>query len=263
MRIMRSLVHNRVELVEAYAEARQPLPDTRLDTIFATLCEAAVISARLHFTGNVEIVLRLDRHEGTGAGPAIRAAVLTDKIAAWFPRNRGLADCADRIARLGKLFVRDVTGVFAKSLGAQGKPFVRQEARRKAPGKVLDLLDRIAPSEMLKVERMADLAGREREWLADDIANLRRAVHGDAHFTRLMKQLKVEANVPFLPTTAVELKTLARKMVGIPTGEARLHRRKQRPRFADTNPARPPRIAAMKCKLSPRGAVQSTAYFSD
>ncbi|MDX2143870.1 MAG: hypothetical protein SFV19_10990 [Rhodospirillaceae bacterium] len=260
---MRSLVHNRVELIEAYAEARQPLDAANLDALFTTLCEVAVKRARDHFGGNIEVIVQLDRREGSGAGPAIRTTILTDKVAAWFPRHRSLSETAGHIARIGKLFARDVAGHLAAALGTPGKPFVRQEVRRKAPGKVLDLLDRIAPAEMLKVERVADLAAREREWLADDIANLRRAVHGDVHFTRLMSQLKREANVAFLPTTTADLKTLSRKLVGVPTGEARLHRRRRCPAFADPKRAAPLCILAMKCTLNRRGAVQGASYHSD
>jgi hypothetical protein len=210
----------------------------------------------------VEIMVHVDRRAGSGAGPAVRVTILTPRMAAWFPRQRTLRQSASQIVQAGKVFARDLKGELAKMLGG-GRQLGRQELRRKAPGKMLDLIERIEPAHMLRVETMGDLAARERDWLGDEIANLRRAVHSDSHFARLMMRLKKETAVGFLPTTTAELTTLSRKMVGVPQGESHLRRRRARPTFAAAAPRGQRTVAAMKCRLERDGSVSAITYFSN
>jgi hypothetical protein len=260
---MRALVHNRIELVEAYALARRPMDARALDRIVAALVDILIAAAQAHFRAGVEVLLHADGRAGRGHGPAFRLAVQTADVAAWFPRGRTLVDSAADAQRRGKLFVRDVISRLEGLLGTSGKALRRREHRRKAPGKLADLIERIAPAEMLKVERFAELAAKEREWLSDDIANLRRSVHSEAVFSRLMRRLRSETQVAFLPAATVELTTLGRKMVGVPIAETRLHRRRRMPRFAGTPPERPVGVIAVKCRLDRVGAQSGRAYYSD
>jgi hypothetical protein len=258
---MRALAHNRLELVEAYAELRRPLEDAALDAAVTTMAEAMAAAGQAHFGAMVELVLHVERRRGQGHGPAFRVTALTSRLSAWFPPQSGLRAAARQAALRGRRFARDVLAALAAVARRESNAIARREVRRKAPGKLLDLFDRIEPARVLGVARRNDLAARERDWLGDDIANLRRAVHSDAMFARLMTRLRRETEVPFLPARPEELKTLRRKMVGVPVSERRLHRRRALPRFAAA--AGPRDAVALRFSFARDGKAKPAQYFGD
>lgn len=260
---MRALTQNRIELVESYAELPRPLDDVSLDRLADQLLEVAADAGRKRFPGPCEILIHIEPREGAGAGPAVRVTVMAASLSKWFPRSGALRVHAQTMAQRGQLFVRSVLGALTPWAATGRKKLGRTELRRKAPGKLLDLFERIEPAGMLKVERFDDLAAREKEWLSDEIANLRRAVHSDKMFAVLMQRLRKETEVPFLPARIQDLKSLAKKMVGVPLAERRLHRRRAFPRFADRARHRLVKALACKLTLNRSGTVCATAYFSD
>jgi hypothetical protein len=249
---MKSFLHERVELAEAYALGRGPMEADDLNALFRDAGVAAVAAAKTHFGPGVELLVHLER---TPKGPALRATVTARTLGKWFPRGKSLRAAAGALNQRGRLFTRHVIAAVAKHCGG----VARKEERRKAPGKLSDLWDRISPAGMLQVARFADLAAKERTWLSDEIASLRRTVHGAAKFTRLMTRLKSETRVSFLPTTDAELANLKSKLVGVASEERHLHLRRRKPSFAGQE--REPAAILARMHIGARGVV--TTYYSD
>ena len=70
---MKSLLHDRIELAEAYALGKRMLDGVEMDALFGRVSAAAVQSATAHFGGGAEVLLHLER---TAKGPALRATVM-------------------------------------------------------------------------------------------------------------------------------------------------------------------------------------------
>ena len=258
---MRALTHNRLEIVETYADVRRFIDPDSLDHLVADLTTAMAMAGQRRFGRAVELLLHVERREGRGIGPAVRISAMTARLGAWLPRKQRLRTAAQDIATRGQLFARDMLAALTKLTGSGRDALVRTELRRKAPGKLIDLFDRIEPARMLKVDRFEDLAAREREWLSDEIANLRRAVHSEAIFAQLMKRLRQETQVPFLPVRISDLKTLQHKLVGVPVKDAHLQRRRHPPRFVSDNRGKPIKAIAVKTVLDNQGGIRTPQYF--
>ncbi|MSO98026.1 MAG: hypothetical protein EXR11_07395 [Rhodospirillaceae bacterium] len=258
---MRALTHNRLEIVETYADVRRPIDADNLDQLVADLTTAMTMAGQRRFGRSVELLLHVERREGRGIGPAVRVSAMTARLGAWLPLRQRLRTAAQDIAARGQMFARDMLAALTKLTGSGRDALVRTELRRKAPGKLIDLFDRIEPARMLKVERFENLAAHEREWLSDEIANLRRAVHSEAIFAQLMKRLRQETQVPFLPVRIADLKTLQQKLVGVPVNDAHLQRRRHTPRFVGVDRGKPIKVIAVKTVLDSRGSVRPPQYF--
>jgi hypothetical protein len=254
---VKALTHNRIELVEVYAEVRAPLDGDGLDALVDRALAAAVTAARRHVGRDAEVLVHVARGTGKGAGATVRATVLAPSPAAFFPRGTRLDACAAELLDRGRLFVRDLTAALASAYGRRA--LGRTEHRRKAPGKLAGLYRRIEPAALLNVSAMAALAEAERGWLTAEIAGLLRSVHNPAAFARLMARIRRETGVAFLPTRPEDVAEPARRLVGVSDRERRLKRRKTRPRFAEAGARRPPGAVAARTDL--RAGV--TVWFGD
>lgn len=228
---MKSLLHNRVELVELYFEARTALDDAGRDALVEALVAAGAAAARKRFGAVVELLINIERGSGKGAAAACRMTIATAKPSTWFKPGGSLESIATDLDRRGTMFVRDMLAAASTSFGGSRRAIGRKEHRRKAPGKILELLRRMKPAGVLNVASLADLAAGERAWLTEHIGALMRTVHSPAVFKRLMQRLKRETAVGFVPSDPAEIENLASKLIGVSERE-RLHRRRTRPMFA-------------------------------
>ncbi|MDX2224443.1 MAG: hypothetical protein SFV21_16950 [Rhodospirillaceae bacterium] len=258
---MKALTHNRIELVEVYAELRAPLDDAALDGLVDRLIAAAAPAAVRRYGPGVEVLIHVGRGaargSGRGVGATVRAAVQAASAERCFPRGTPLDACAADLLDRGGLFVRDLTAALAAAYGRRA--LGRTEHRRKAPGKIAALYRRIEPAALLKVSSMTALAETERGWLTAEIAGLLRSVHSPAAFARLMARIRRETGVGFLPIRPDEVAEPARRLVGVSDQERRLKRRRTPPRFAAVGAGRPHGLVAARLD----GRSGAPAWFGD
>jgi hypothetical protein len=253
---MKSLMLNRVELVELYVEARAAIDDGALDRLVDTSLDAAVASARARFAGPVEVLVHVTRGGGRGTAAACRVTVAATGARPLLVRGLTLEAAARDLDRRGTLFVRDMLSVISRVLGGGPRALGRKEHRRKAPGKILELVRRMTPTGVLGVSDNAQLAARERGWLADQSAALMRSVHSPALFARIMKRLRAETGVEFVPADPADFDNLSSKLVGVSDREQTLHRRRERPRFKDRT------TRAVTARVAGRRDGAGVAWFS-
>lgn len=253
---MKSLLHGRIELVEVYVEMRAVIDDGALDLLVDITTDGAVVSASANFRPPIDIVVHVARGSGHGVAATCRVTIATSVMAAAFPRAKSLESEALELDRRGTRLARDLFAAIARAFGARA--IGRKEHRRKAPGKIRDLLQRMKPAGVLGVASIARLAAREKSVLSDHSAALMRSVHSPELFRRLMERLKRETSVAFVPSNPADFENLASKLVGVSDREQRLHRRQARPRFKSSDPG----VSALAARLTLGRGPLRTAWFS-
>ena len=126
------------------------------------------------------------------------------------------------------------------------------------------MIDAIYAGVAIGAVKEARLKSAEHKFILNKLAGLCRTVHSDRTISILLKRIKHETAVAFLPESKAGLTLFwEKKMIGVKQKERLLKRRRAKPSFAATT-ARTPHTAAatIRTRIVAGGKIGPKCYFS-
>ncbi|MEQ8733443.1 MAG: hypothetical protein RIC29_00850 [Rhodospirillaceae bacterium] len=246
-----------IQLSEAYLNTRRLfLKPEDSDEVFNKSLQTCKQKAKEVYKNNFTLLIRVSSYS-----PTIWANISTPNLNISARSTQTYYGGVSDLLRKAKEFSGGVLNEISVTHWLSPENVYRQERRLKAPGKIFRIMEQAGIGATIAQAMTQSYRASEKAILNREVAALRRYVHDDDQFWKIIRQLR-KAGMQFLPTKKADIVRYERMLVAMPTPFSRLKKVERRPSFLNNNKYdRPSWELAALLKFDERGQQDSLTYY--